>query len=121
MRTQAWAILLVVLCTGLTSTAQVFYKTGAEKLPLIFWNWNLIIGMALYGLGAGILILSLRGGDLSVLYPIIATSYVWVAILSYYLFNDRLPWARIAGLAIIIIGICLVGWGSKQMPLEAPI
>ena len=86
MGTKLSAIILVVIITLLTSAAQIFYKKGADILVFdflsIITNYYLIIGLFLYFLGAVLLIIALRKGELSVLYPIIALSYVWVSLLS---------------------------------------
>src|SRR3989338_8100643 len=106
MATRGWAIALMVLCTVFTSFAQVLYKFGAAKLEFnimsLITNVPLISGMALYVLGAVIMIIAFKGGEVSVLYPIIATSYIWVSLLSIYLFKEILNWFRWTGIFIII-------------------
>ena len=110
MATKLRSFGLVILCTLLTSTAQIFYKFGIEPLnPFL-----IIIGLLIYGVAAVILITALKGGELSVLYPVIATSYIWVAFLSFYFFNDSLNIYRWAGIAVIILGISFIGFGSKD-------
>src|SRR3989338_10189125 len=116
MATKHSSAILVFICTIIISIAQVFYKTGADKLEFnllsIITNQNLIIGMALYAAGAIILLIALRGGELSVLYPIIATSYIWVSFLSIYFFKEAMNFYKIIGVASIILGIVFIGWGS---------
>ena len=118
MATKLSSAILVFLCTLLVSVAQVFYKTGANALEFslikIITNYNIIIGIAIYAVGAIILLIALRGGELSVLYPIIATSYIWVTLLSIYFFNEVMNFYKFAGIAAIISGIILIGLGSKQ-------
>ncbi len=114
MATKIWAVALVVVCTLFTSTAQVFYKFGALKLPSIFTNWQLLAGLILYAFGAVILLISLKGGDLTILYPIIATSYIWVGLMSNYFFHEELNVLKWSGMALIIFGISLIGFGSKK-------
>ncbi len=114
MKTKLSAILIVVLCTLFTSTAQIFYKLGSAKLPIIFTNWYLFLGLFLYGIGAVLLITSFKGGDVSVLYPIIATSYIWVTILSKVIFNEQINIYKIIGVFCILIGIISIGFGSKK-------
>ncbi|MBI4147955.1 EamA family transporter [Candidatus Woesearchaeota archaeon] len=112
--TKWWAIALVIICTLFTSTAQLFLKFGSARLPLLFWNWPLFAGMVLYGVGALLLIVSLKGGDVTVLYPIIATSYIWVSILSMTFLGERMSFLKWAGVFAIMMGICFIGWGSKR-------
>ncbi|MBU0629037.1 MAG: EamA family transporter [Nanoarchaeota archaeon] len=118
MTTKTWAIGLMVLCTVFTSFAQILYKMGADKLEFnlisLITNVPLISGMALYVLGAIIMITAFKGGEVSVLYPIIATSYIWVSLLSMYVFKESLNLFRWAGILIIIIGIIFINIGSKE-------
>ena len=44
-----------------------------------------------------LLILALRDGELSMLYPIIALTYVWVNLLSMYFFHDQINLLKSAG------------------------
>jgi len=117
MKTKASAILLMFICTGLTSFAQIFYKKGAAFLAFDFMklitNYNIIIGLFLYMIGAIIMIIALKGGEVSVLYPIIATSYIWVSLLSIFFFNDNMNPYRWAGVFSILFGVSFIGLGGK--------
>ena len=48
------------------------------------------------------------------LYPIIATSYVWVTLLSRVYFGESLSVLKFLGVFSIILGICFIGFGSKK-------
>ncbi|MFH0867979.1 MAG: EamA family transporter [Candidatus Woesearchaeota archaeon] len=123
MATKLWAMGVVLSCTLLTSTAQIFYKFAAEKLSFnflsIITNVNLLMGMILYAVGGILLILSLRGGEVSVLYPIIATSYIWVSFLSIYFLGEVMNLYKWLGVFIIVAGIVLIGYGSKRADVDA--
>ncbi|MBW2974234.1 hypothetical protein KY366_00820 [Candidatus Woesearchaeota archaeon] len=118
MGTKLWAIGLMVLCTIFTSVAQVFYKLGAARLSFsvisLITNLPLLTGMALYVLGAFIMIIAFKGGDVSVLYPIIATDYIWVSLMAAYFFNEALNLFKWTGVFLIIAGIVFIGLGSKE-------
>ena len=62
MATKIWAMGVVLFCTLLTSTAQLFYKFGAAKLSFdvlsIITNYELLMGVLLYAVGGILLILS---------------------------------------------------------------
>ena len=119
MTTKLWAIGLIILTTFLTSTAQVFYKIGSENLSFnlieLLTNYNILFGLFLYGIGAILLILSLKGGEVTVLYPIIATSYIWVSLFSVWFLGEGMNLMRWLGVITIIIGISIVGYGSKKV------
>ena len=113
------AVFMMLFCTLLTSIAQIFLKKGAMLLPTLFTNWQLLIGCFLYGSAAIIFIIALKGGELSVLYPIIATSYVWVSLLSGYFFNESITPLKWLGILSIVIGVSLIGKGSKKKEVVA--
>ncbi len=117
-KTPLWAMIAVTLSTLLTSTAQLFFKIAADKLAfditLILKNYYLFLGFFLYAIAAAILIKSLKYGELSILYPLIGLSYVWVTILSYFYFSEQITVFKILGVVIIIIGITFIGVGSSK-------
>ncbi len=115
MATKTWAIVLVVFITLITASAQIFYKFSTNSLPNfgLFLTY-LIIGLILYGTSAILLIIALKNGDLSILYPIISMSYVWVAILSMKFFHEPATFLKWAGIAAIILGVSFIGMGSKE-------
>jgi len=115
MSTKPWAIGLVFLITALTSSAQLFYKLGADRLGIsaLYTNWPLGLGLVLYALGAVLLIIALKHGEVTVLYPVIATSYIWVALLSWRLLDESFGFVKLLGIISIVIGIVLISFGSK--------
>jgi len=114
METKWFAIVLMLVCTAFTSVAQIFYKYGAARLPEIFTNYPLLIGLFLYGLGAVIFVTALKFGEVTVLYPIIATSYVWVSILSWFIFSETINVFKWLGILAIVAGITTIAFGSKE-------
>ena len=118
MATKLWAMGIILFSTLLTSTAQLFYKFGSEKLSFdivsIITNVNLLAGILLYAIGGILLIISFRGGEVSVLYPIFATSYIWVSFLSIYFLNESMNMFKWFGIFTIISGIILIGYGSNR-------
>ena len=117
METKLWAIGTMFFLTLLTSTAQILWKIGSETLSFdimtIITNYHLLIGIILYVIAGALMILSFRGGDVSVLYPIVATSYIWVSILSIYFLSEMMNIFKWLGVLIIFLGIALIGFGSK--------
>ncbi|MBI2558562.1 hypothetical protein HYW20_04520 [Candidatus Woesearchaeota archaeon] len=117
MATKLWAALLILFTTLLTSSAQLLYKFGSSTLSFdiigILTNYYLIAGILLYAVGGILMIVSFRGGEVSVLYPIIATSYIWVSFLSMYFLNEAMNIFKWLGVISIIAGIISIGYGSK--------
>jgi len=117
MKTHPLAIISVMLATLLTATGQFLFKMGTANMAFdigLLHNWYLIAGFAIYGISAVILVVSLKYGELSVLYPIIAFSFVWVNIISFELLGEQLNTLKWAGVSLIIIGVSCIGFGSKK-------
>ena len=122
MSTKLWAIGIILFSTLLTSTAQLFYKFAADKLSFdilsLITNYELIVGIMLYAVGVVLLILSFRVGEVSVLYPLFATSYIWVSFLSIYFLGEIMNLYKWIGIATIVVGIVLIGFGSKKIATD---
>ena len=118
MKTKPWAIGLVIASTALTATAQIFYKIAANNMTLslasITSNLHLFIGLFIYGVAAMMLIIALKYGELSVLYPIISLSFVWVNLLSMRFLAEPLTALKWTGIIFIIAGVSFIGFGNKQ-------
>jgi len=114
------SVFLILIFTFLAATAQVMWKYGTIRLgehPTLLTLINdvpLIGGLAVYGLGAILMIVALKHGELSVLYPLISLSYVWVAILSVLLFHESMAAPKIAGICIIMAGVATLGKGAHR-------
>lgn len=117
------SILLVGGGTILGAAAQILIKSGAGALGPhaslldtaigLITIPSLFFGYALYGLYTVVLILALRRGELSVLYPVIALTFVWVTIASVVVFHEQMNAAKLAGIAIIMAGVAVLGRGGK--------
>lgn len=80
-----------------------------DLLVAIFTNPKLFMGYCLYGLSAMLMIIALKYGELSILYPVIAMTYVWVTGLSILFFNESLNFWKITGLSAIVLGVAVLG------------
>ena len=112
------SIALVFCCTILGAAAQIFMKVGMEhftlSLPALLTNIPLIVGYALYGVNTLLLVVALREGELSMLYPIIALTYVWVTLLSYTLLHEPPNVFKNIGITTIVIGVAVLGRGGRK-------
>jgi multidrug transporter EmrE-like cation transporter len=125
--TELWAILLVLGACVIGSFGPILIKKGVNKhkerpapvkkglaglihLALsLATNWRIIAGIGCYGVSSILFIPALRGGDLSVLYPLVASSYIWVSIWSVIFLKERMTTLKIVGIGIIIAGISVIG------------
>jgi multidrug transporter EmrE-like cation transporter len=109
---------LVFACTILGAAAQILMKTGMTHFTPNPWaivtNVPLIAGYVLYGMNTLMLVLALKEGELSMLYPIIALTYVWVTLLSYTLLSEPPNIYKNVGIATIVMGVAVLGRGGKK-------
>ncbi len=110
---------LVFCCTVLGAAAQILMKTGANHMAQpgllgMATNAPLMGGYCLYGISTLLLVLALKDGELSLLYPVIALTYVWVTILSFLVFHDEInPW-KLLGIVLIVSGVGVLGKGGRR-------
>lgn len=110
---------LVFLCTLFGVAAQYFIKKSGAGLDVLtvhalLTNFPLWAGLSLYGISTGLLILALRDGELSLLYPVISLTYVWVSVLSVAVFHETMNFFKISGIAVICLGVALLGKGKSE-------
>jgi len=119
------SLLLVFCCTLFGGVAQYLFKISTTHAAFTFengsvnWlaivaNYPLWIGLACYGIFTLLITLALRDGELSVLYPVISLTYIWVVFLSVLVLHEPLtPW-KLAGVALICLGVAFLGSGGKK-------
>src|SRR5258708_1125694 len=121
-RSSRRALTLVILCTLINAGAQMLIKNGASHLtqPGVFHTALglitdplLFTGYSLYGVSAVLLVLALRDAELSLLYPVIALTYVWVCLLSVFVLHETMNAFKIAGIAVIVLGVAILGRQRK--------
>jgi len=115
MTTQLWAIGLVILATIIGAFAPVLMKKASSKITrniASFFNPSLIGSISLYGIGTVLFIPALKGGELSVLYPFVALTYVWVSFLSIKFLNERMNKLKWIGILLIVVGVAFIGLGK---------
>ncbi|MFW5846815.1 MAG: EamA family transporter [Nanoarchaeota archaeon] len=112
MNTSTYIIIIVLICAFLGASGQMMFKLASEKFsfnPLTWiYNWYFIVGILLYGSSAVLFIWSLKHGNLSILYPVIATSYIWVSLLAIFFLKEPFPPIKWLGIILIILGVIII-------------
>ena len=116
MKTELWAIGMVLLASLVGSFGPILLKKGAKdfrlNIRLLLRNHYLMTGLVFYGIGTVLFIPALKGGELSVLYPLVATTYVWVCLLSMKFLKEKMNLFKWIGITLIIIGVSFIGFGA---------
>ncbi len=87
--------------------------TWMPFLVALLGNYPLIGGYALGAGNAVMFILALREGQLSVLYPVISLTFVWVNVLSIYFFGEHMNLWKAVGILLVISGVAVLGKASE--------
>ena len=106
----------IILLTGLAafmgSIGQLEFKRGADNLQfdirLLLTNHHLIIGVAIYAISTIFYVYALSKGQLSILYPIIATSYIWTLIFSKIFLKEQVASLSWVGAFFILLGVTII-------------
>lgn len=105
----------------LMAIGQIFFKKSSIfieshlDLPIVFrylYNYWFFFGLASFGIATFVWIKILSLAKLSTVYPMQSLAYVVVAILSYYIFGEKLHFINAIGIAVIILGIFLASQGK---------
>lgn len=107
----------MLICSLLASVAQLFYKAGAQRLDWeiysLILNWPLALGLTLYAIALAFMLVSYRHGELTLLYPLFSTTYIWVALFAALIYPDEvLSLKHVLGVASILLGTTTIGWDS---------
>ncbi|MEM9346769.1 MAG: hypothetical protein AAGB26_09155 [Planctomycetota bacterium] len=113
MITPASSQLLFLLAAALGAVGQWLYKAGADRAGgslLSYLNWQVIAGVGCY---TGVMVCFVaafkRGGQPQVLYPIYASTFVFAAILAWWLTGQAIRPVHLAGMACLFVGMFLMG------------
>lgn len=114
MQTPAASILMFLLASLLGAVGQFLYKSGADQAggsaASYLLNWRILAGVACY---CAVMVLFVaafkRGGSLSVLYPVYATTFIWAALIGLAAYGAPIKPINIVGMATLIAGMYLMG------------
>jgi drug/metabolite transporter (DMT)-like permease len=112
------ALLLLFVAISLGASGQILMKGGLRQLgerpaPAVVLralvsNWLVLSGFACYGVSSILYLLAISRLDVSYAYPMVALSYVMVAVVAWRLFDESIPPLRVVGLVVIMLGVLLM-------------
>ncbi|WP_341315822.1 4-amino-4-deoxy-L-arabinose transferase [Paraburkholderia sp. IMGN_8] len=115
--------LALILCgVLLNAAAQLWLKAGTNALGTLSFSRETVVptafrvafephilaGLSFYVVSVGVWIVALSKVQVSIAYPMLSVGYVVNAIAAWYLFGEIISAQKIVGIAVIIVGVCLV-------------
>lgn len=121
LNTPLLSILCVVAASVLGAVGQYIFKTGADRagssvVSFLLSPW-IIGGMACY-----VTVMMLfsyafrRGGTVTVLYPIYASTFIWAAVIGLLVYGQPIRPVHMLGMALLVAGIYCMGVGNAATP-----
>lgn len=114
MKTPSASIFMFLLASLIGAAGQFLYKSGAETSHggLLGYVFNpRIAGGAVCYVAVMVLFIAAfkRGGALSTLYPVYATTFVWAALIGAVVYGETIRPVNIIGMAMLVGGMYLMG------------
>lgn len=100
-------LLLVFIAAILGSYGALYLKKASKKFKL---TKDLIKGASLYGAALILIIIALKYGPLSVVYPFVSIQYIFVSLLSVKYLNEKMTRLKWVGILLILIGVIFINW-----------
>jgi drug/metabolite transporter (DMT)-like permease len=111
------SMLLVFAASVVGSLGAVFLKFGSVEVGkslLSLINRNVCIGVVLY-MGSSVFYgLGIKGGQVSVLYPMVSLGYIWTMVWSRIFFKETFTRQKMLGLTLVLAGVILVTMGAAR-------
>jgi multidrug transporter EmrE-like cation transporter len=107
-------MLFFAIAAFLGALGQFLYKSGADSasggLVSYVFNARLLGGVVCY---VGVMLLFVaafkRGGQINVLYPIYASTFIWAAVISLWAYEVPIKSVNVLGMALLVAGMFLLG------------
>ena len=114
MTTPVVSIVMFLAAALFGALGQYLYKSGADaatgSVVSYVANPRLIGGVVCY---VAVMVLFVaafkKGGALTVLYPVYATTFIWAALLALAVYGTPIKTINIAGMGLLVAGMYLMG------------
>tara|TARA_Y100000310_G_C20064917_1_gene526700 strand:- start:53 stop:394 length:342 start_codon:yes stop_codon:yes gene_type:complete len=108
------SVILVLIGTFVGAVGTLLIKKGNDKFSFFkfiksdyFW-----IGVPFYVVSTICYVLALRMEQLSIIYPLASTTYIWTTLFSVKYLGEQMNRWKYLGLSGIILGVILIGVGG---------
>jgi multidrug transporter EmrE-like cation transporter len=113
VQTPPLSIGMFVLAAMLGALGQYLYKSGADatgdSLASYLLNARLWAGVLCYVLVMILFVAGFkRGGAMTVLYPIYASTFIWAALIGLLAYGTPIKPVNLAGMVLLVLGIHLM-------------
>ena len=121
LRTDVQRYLLVLIPVTLAVVGQTLAKLGVRDVDVLTDAFNICVILAFVLMigRAFVWVYIVRFVDISVAFPMMSSTYVFILTISHQVFGEEIGARRICGTAMIILGISLLTLGESRKCKEA--
>ena len=106
------AIIIVLLFSIFGAYVSILFKQASRRFRFsirgTIKNYKLIFALFGYGISALIFVYLLKFVEVSILYPVFSSTYIWISIFSIKFLNEKMNKLKWIGILLIIIGVSLI-------------
>jgi multidrug transporter EmrE-like cation transporter len=114
MGTPVKSIVLFLIASLIGAVGQYLYKEGAQhavgrNLMSFVLNWRILVGVLCYIGVMALFVAAFRiGGELTVLYPIYASTFIWALLIGTIFLKESFSLYKACGIVMIMAGMFLI-------------
>ena len=113
LKTPAVSILCVAIASLLGAVGQFLFKSATQTrsgyLSLLL-SPKIVAGMACYLTVMALFVHAFRrGGSVTVLYPVYASTFIWAALIAWALYQQPILPVHVAGMVLLVAGMFMMG------------
>jgi hypothetical protein len=117
MTTPTASIVMFLIASAAGALGQYLYKSGADRADGTVLGYLVnprLLGGVICYLAVMVLFVAAfrKGGSLTVLYPIYASTFIWAALIALMAYGTPIRPVNVAGMLLLIGGMYLMGRGS---------
>lgn len=108
---------ITVVAALLAAFAQYFFKKSlpsfrfnAREIISLLRRRMVLLGLLIYFVGLGIYLVALYHGQLSFVYPVFASAFVFTLLISRYMLGEKIGTARALGVVLVVVGIAVIAF-----------
>lgn len=117
---------LILTGVMLNAVAQLMLKAGTNRvgaldlsyqslsvLPSLALSAPILTGLSCYAVSVVVWIVALSRVEVSIAYPMLSIGYIVNAIAAWMLFGEALNPMKLAAIAVISVGVCMLAWSGR--------
>lgn len=109
-------IALILISAVMTCSGQLCWKLGAKYPEYVIPFY--LSGFGLYGMGALLMVVSFKFGEMSVLHPMLSVGFIVSLFLGAIFLDEEIGPRKVIGVLLILVGAWLLNVRRKSEKVE---